>query len=287
MVAGAVSVREEPARTRCGAGGSRRCRMNGGGALQGRHALVTGGGRGIGASIVRSLVGQGARVSLLGRTPATLEALAVELKSSGAQTFCATADVSKRESVDAAFAAARTAFGPIEILINNAGQAISAPITKRDDALWERLLAINLSGTYFGMQAALPDMLQAGFGRIVNIASTAGLTGYPYVAAYCAAKHGVIGLTRAVAREVATRNITVNAVCPGYTDTDLVREAAAKISAVTGRKLEEALQAMTKSNPQGRLIQPDEVANAVAWLCMPGSESVTGQSIVVAGGELM
>jgi len=256
-------------------------------ALQGRHALVTGGGRGIGASVARSLVSRGAKVSLLGRTAATLETLAVDLRSLGAQIFCATADVSRRESVDAAFAAARTLFGPIEILINNAGCAVSSPITKRDDALWERLLAINLSGTYFGMQAALPDMLQAGFGRIINIASTAGLTGYPYVAAYCAAKHGVIGLTRAVAREVASRNITVNAVCPGYTDTDLVREAAAKISAVTGRKLEDALQAMTKSNPQGRLIQPDEIANAVAWLCMPGSESVTGQSIVVAGGELM
>jgi len=138
--------------------------MNDSGALQGRHALVTGGGRGIGASIVRSLVSCGARVSMLGRTAATLQALAAELKSSGAQTFCATADVSKRESVDAAFAAARTLFGPIEILINNAGQAISAPITKRDDALWERLLAINLSGTYFGMQAALPyvDLMWVG-----------------------------------------------------------------------------------------------------------------------------
>ena len=261
--------------------------MNGNGVLQGRHALVTGGGRGIGASIARSLVSHGARVSLLGRTASTLDSLAAELRSAGAQTFCATADVGKRESVDAAFAAARTMFGPIEFLINNAGQAISAPITKRDDVLWERLLAINLSGCYCGIQAALPDMLLGGFGRIVNIASTAGLTGYPYVAAYCAAKHGVIGLTRAVAKEVATRNITVNAVCPGYTDTDLVREAAAKISAVTGRKLEDALQAMTKANPQGRLIRPDEVANAVVWLCLPGSESITGQSIVVAGGELM
>jgi NAD(P)-dependent dehydrogenase (short-subunit alcohol dehydrogenase family) len=256
-------------------------------ALRGRHALVTGGGRGIGASIARSLAGHGAKVSLLGRNAATLETLAAELKSANAETFCVVADVSRRESVDAAFAAARDHFGCIEILINNAGQARSSPATKRDDALWEELLSVNLSGTYFGIQAALPEMLQKGYGRIVNIASTAGLTGYPYVAAYCAAKHGVIGLTRAIAREVATRNITVNAVCPGYTDTDLAREAAAKISAVTGRKVEEALQAMTKGNPQGRLIRPDEIANTVAWLCMPGSESVTGQSIVVAGGELM
>jgi NAD(P)-dependent dehydrogenase (short-subunit alcohol dehydrogenase family) len=257
------------------------------GSLQGRHALVTGGGRGIGASIARLLANSGAKVSLLGRTAATLEALSVELNANGSQTSYMVADVSKRESVDGAFAAARAKFGAIDILVNNAGQASSAPMTKRDDALWQSMLGINLSGTYFGMQAALPDMLQAGFGRIINIASTAGLTGYPYVAAYCAAKHGVIGLTRAVAREVATRNITVNAVCPGYTDTDLVREAAAKISAVTGRKLEEALQAMTKANPPGRLIHPDEIATTVAWLCAPGSESVTGQSIVVAGGELM
>jgi NAD(P)-dependent dehydrogenase (short-subunit alcohol dehydrogenase family) len=250
------------------------------GSLQGRHALVTGGGRGIGASIARLLANSGAKVSLLGRTAATLEALSVELNANGSQTSYMVADVSKRESVDGAFAAARAKFGAIDILVNNAGQASSAPMTKRDDALWQSMLGINLSGTYFGMQ-------QAGFGRIINIASTAGLTGYPYVAAYCAAKHGVIGLTRAVAREVATRNITVNAVCPGYTDTDLVREAAAKISAVTGRKLEEALQAMTKANPQGRLIHPDEIATTVAWLCAPGSESVTGQSIVVAGGELM
>jgi NAD(P)-dependent dehydrogenase (short-subunit alcohol dehydrogenase family) len=157
---------------------------------------------------------------------------------------------------------------------------------KTDDALWQRMLDVNLTGTFHCIQAALPAMLAAGFGRIVNVASTAGQVGYPYVAAYCAAKHGVIGLTRALALEVATRNITVNAVCPGYTDTDLTRESVANIRARTGRSEQEALAALVAHNPQRRLVQPAEVANAVAWLCLPGSESVTGQSISVAGGEV-
>ncbi|MBS0611545.1 MAG: SDR family oxidoreductase [Proteobacteria bacterium] len=255
--------------------------------LEGRHALVTGAGRGIGASIARALAGLGARVSLCGRTDATLRSIGAELSASGAQAAHFVADVSAREQVEAAVAGARAAFGRIDILINNAGQAGSAPITQRNDALWNQMLAVNLSGAYYGIQAVLPEMIKNDFGRIVTIASTAGLTGYAYVAAYCAAKHGVVGLTRAVAREVATRNITVNAVCPGYTDTDIVHESARKIAAVTRRSAAEAVQALTKTNPQGRLVQPDEVANAVAWLCRPGSESVTGQSIVVAGGELM
>jgi NAD(P)-dependent dehydrogenase (short-subunit alcohol dehydrogenase family) len=261
--------------------------MNAHPALAGRHALVTGAGRGIGAAIARSLAAHGAKLTLVGRTAASLAAVAGELRSAGAQTHCVTADVSRRDSLDAAFEAARSTFGNVDILINNAGQAASCPITKRDDRLWNDMLAVNLSGAYFGIQAVVPEMLKNNFGRIVNIASTAGMTGYAYVAAYCAAKHGVIGLTRAVAREVATRNITVNAVCPGYTDTDIVREAANKISKVTGRTLEESVQAMVKTNPQGRLVRPEEVANTVVWLFLPGSESVTGQSIVVAGGELM
>jgi NAD(P)-dependent dehydrogenase (short-subunit alcohol dehydrogenase family) len=149
------------------------------------------------------------------------------------------------------------------------------------------MLAVNLTGTYYGIRAVLPTMIDRQFGRIVNVASTAGVRGYAYVAAYCAAKHGVIGLTRALALEVAQRNITVNAVCPGYTDTDLVRGTIANIQQVTGRSAEEARAALTKSNPQGRLIQPVEVANAVAWLCLPGTEAITGQSIAIAGGEVM
>jgi NAD(P)-dependent dehydrogenase (short-subunit alcohol dehydrogenase family) len=149
------------------------------------------------------------------------------------------------------------------------------------------MLSINLTGTYHGIRAALPGMLERSFGRIVNISSTSGLRGYPYVAAYCAAKHGVIGLTRALALEVAQRHVTVNAVCPGFTETALVQDAIANIRKVTGRSAEAAREALTRTNPQGRLIDPAEVAHAVAWLCLPGSESVTGQSIAVAGGEVM
>ncbi len=149
------------------------------------------------------------------------------------------------------------------------------------------MLAVNLTGTYYGIRAALPAMLERRFGRIVNVASTAGLKGYPYVAAYCAAKHGVIGLTRALALEVAQRNVTVNAVCPGYTETALVQDAIENIQKLTGRSAEDARAALMKGNPQGRLVQPAEVAHAVAWLCLPGSEAVTGQSIAIAGGEVM
>jgi len=253
--------------------------------LAGRHAFVTGAGGGIGTAVSAALVRHGARVTLVGRNRASLEAAA--RAHDATRVSLVQADVAERASIAAAFAAAREAFGPTHILVNSAGQAASAPLHKAKDALWHAMLAVNLTGSYLCIREALPDMLAEGFGRIVTVASTAGLIGYPYVTAYCAAKHGVVGLTRALALEVATKNITVNAVCPGYTDTAIVRDAIANIQAKTGRTTEEARASLVAANPQRRLVRPEEVANAVAWLCLPGAESITGQSIPVAGGEVM
>jgi NAD(P)-dependent dehydrogenase (short-subunit alcohol dehydrogenase family) len=252
--------------------------------LAGRHALVTGASRGIGAAIAERLLAEGAYVTLLGRKLDPLEALARKL---GERAAVVVADVVDAVQMQNGADAASARFGPIDILVNNAGQAASAPLHKMDAALWERMLAVNLTGVYNGIRAVLPSMIERSAGRIINVASTAGLIGYPYVVAYCAAKHGVIGLTRALALEVATRNITVNAVCPGYTDTEIVREAIDNIRSKTGRSQDEALAALVSRNPQRRLIRGEEVANAVVWLCLPGSDSVTGQSIAVAGGEVM
>ena len=246
--------------------------------LQGRHALVTGAARGIGAAIARTLAEEGATLTLLGRNADALAALARELP--GAHGI-AVADVSDERQVREAFEAARA------VLVNNAGQAESAPFAKTSLALWQRMLAVNLTGTFLCAQAALPDMLAAGRGRIVNIASTAGQKGYAYVSAYAAAKHGVIGLTRSLALEVANKGVTVNAVCPGYTDTDILRDSIANIIAKTGRSQAEALAEFAKGNPQQRIVQPHEVAAAVRWLCSDGASAITGQSISVSGGEVM
>jgi NAD(P)-dependent dehydrogenase (short-subunit alcohol dehydrogenase family) len=195
--------------------------------------------------------------------------------------------VADAASVQAAFAHAREQQGLIAILVNNAGQADSAPFTKTSLELWQRMLAVNLTGSFLCAQAALPDMLEAGWGRIVNVASTAGLKGYAYVSAYTAAKHGVIGLTRSLALEVATKGITVNAVCPGYTETDILRDSIANVMKKTGRSEAEARASFAAGNPQGRIVQPEQVADTVRWLCSPAAGAITGQAISVSGGEVM
>jgi NAD(P)-dependent dehydrogenase (short-subunit alcohol dehydrogenase family) len=246
--------------------------------------LVTGGSRGIGAAIAVALSGAGAAVTLAGRDS---DRLAQQVRELGERSQGVVMDVRDPQAVSEGFERALSTFGPVQILVNNAGVARSAPFHKTDSALWQAMLAVNLTGTYLCCRAALPGMLEAGFGRIVNMASTAGLTGYAYVTAYCAAKHGVIGLTRALALETARSAVTVNAVCPGYTDTDMVHQAVANIVAKTGKSEEQARAVLTERNPQQRLVRPEEVANAVLWLCLPGSEAVTGQSISVSGGEVM
>ncbi len=254
--------------------------------LKGKHALVTGGGRGIGMSTAQALLAHGARVTVAGRNGELLASAVSELAQFG-EVGHAVMDVTLAESVNQAFVAARERFGPVGILVNNAGQAQSAPILQTDEALWQQMIAVNLTGAFHCTQAALPDMLEARWGRIVNVVSTAGLTGYRYVSAYCAAKHGVIGLTRSLALELATRGITANAVCPGYTETDMVGNAIANIVAKTGRTEAAARADLAAGNPQKRLVQPQEVANAVAWLCLPGSDAMNGQALAVAGGEVM
>ncbi len=255
------------------------------GRLQGKHALVTGGGKGIGLAIAQALLSEGATVTLAGRSEATLQEAVASLNNATVQYVVM--DVSNVESVQAAFQLSQGRDGHIDILINNAGQASSASFLKTDARLWQNMLDVNLNGSFICMQQALPSMLEAGWGRIVNVVSTAGLKGYAYVSAYCAAKHAVIGLTRAVALEVAAKGVTVNAVCPGYTETDIVKEAVANIVAKTGRTEEQAKAELAAGNPQKRLVQPREVADAVLWLCMDGASAMNGQSIAVAGGEIM
>lgn len=251
--------------------------------LKGKHAVVTGGGRGIGAAIADQLSAAGATVTIMGRNMTVLEEKAKTL-THGLPVAC---DVTDEASVTAAFAAATTAFGPVDILVNNAGAAVSQPFRKTDRAHFQHMLDVNLIGPFLCIQAVLQEMIDKGAGRIINVASTAALKGYGYVTAYSAAKHGVLGLTRSLALEVATKGVTVNAVCPGFTETDIARDAIRNIVEKTGRTKEEAIGELTVHNPQKRLIQPEEVAASVLWLCSESSASITGQAIAVAGGEVM
>jgi NAD(P)-dependent dehydrogenase (short-subunit alcohol dehydrogenase family) len=230
--------------------------------LAGRHALITGGGTGIGAAVARALAAEGAKLTLVGRRREPLETIAQEIRS----VFCCTADVTDRAQVDAAFATARAAHGPISILVNNAGAAAGLPFAKVTEAQWRDLLAVNLDGVFHCCQAALPDLLAAEAGRIVTIASMAGLHGFAYAAPYIAAKHGAVGLTRALAAEYAGTRLRVNAVCPGFVETEMTLRSVANITAKTGRSAEAARAELVRLNPSGRLIAPDEVAAAVVEL---------------------
>jgi len=251
--------------------------------LTGHHAVVTGAGSGIGRATAERLAEAGCQVTLIGRHVARLTETADRI---GDLAFAAPADVTDPDALGAAIEVGRDRFGPVDILINNAGAASSAPFLKTDADAFRAMLALNLEAPAEAARLVLPGMLTRRWGRIVNVASTAGLKGYAYVSAYVAAKHGLVGLTRALALEVASKGVTVNAVCPGFTDTDLVSRSVEAIAGKTGRSEDEARAALAASNPQGRLITPDEVAQTIVWLCGDGASGINGAAVPVAGGEL-
>ncbi|MFC7047735.1 SDR family NAD(P)-dependent oxidoreductase [Emcibacter nanhaiensis] len=253
------------------------------GKFKGKHAVITGGGRGIGAAIADALAAEGAKLTLLGRNEEVLKAKAETLPAA----LPLSCDVTDQAAVEAVIAQAREAHGPVDILVNNAGAAHPAPFMKTSSEQLQSMLDVNLMGPWYCIQAVLPEMQERDSGRIVNIASTAALIGYKYVTAYAAAKHAVQGMTRSLALELAGRNITINSVCPGFTETDIAFDAIENIMSKTGRSREEAIAELAKHNPQKRFIQPEEVASAVLWLCEDINRSMTGQAISVAGGEVM
>ena len=249
----------------------------------GRHALITGGGTGIGAAIAARLSEMGTRITVVGRRLEPLREVADGLDGAQAVPF----DVTNEAAVEEGLTTVTELFGPVDVLINNAGAADSSPFARTTSDAWRAMLEVNLTSAFLMSRAVLPGMVERGWGRIVAIASTAGLKGYAYVAAYCAAKHGVIGMIRSLALEVATKGVTANAVCPGYTETELLSESVANIVDKTGASEDEARAQLLESNPQGRFVSPEEVAEAAAWLAGPNAGAITGQAIVVAGGEVM
>lgn len=246
--------------------------------LAGKRVLITGGGSGVGADMALAFAQAGAEVVIAGRRLAALEQIAAQHPAIRGIA----ADVTDEASVQALFAES----GVVDIVIANAGAAESAPLTKTPLATWQNMLAVNLTGVFLTLREGLMQLQQRDWGRLIVVASTAGLKGYAYVAPYAAAKHGAVGLVRSLALEVATKGITVNALCPGFLDTEMTERSVATIMQKTGRSREDAVAALAFTNPQQRLIQPSEVSSAALWLCAKGSEGINGQALAIAGGEL-
>jgi 3-hydroxybutyrate dehydrogenase len=253
----------------------------------GRVALVTGGGRGIGRAIALALARDGFDVAVVGRSRATLDGVAHEIDGIGRRSFAATCDVTSARDVGGAVEAVRGRLGRIDVLVNNAGVAESAPLKNLDEAHWDRTIAVNLKGTYLCTRAVLEEMVGRGSGRIINIASIAGRVGFAYTSAYCASKHGVLGFTRAAALELARKGVTVNAICPGWVDTEMTVSSIERIVRTTGRSAAEARRALEAMSPQQRLIRPEEVAAVAVFLAGDAAAGITGQAIDVDGGEVM
>ncbi len=262
--------------------GNRRCKFRDMEAnLAGKQALVTGGGRGIGAAIATALAAAGARVTVCGRGAADVQAVAAVIGGRGL-----VADLTDRASTDALIAAVVES-GGADILVNNAGAAESAPLERTTDAIWDRIMELDATAPFRLTRALVPGMVKAGWGRVVNIASNAGVTGYAYSAAYCAAKHAMVGWTRSLAVDLARTGVTLNAICPGWVETRMVEEAVARIAAKTGRSEAEARSSLAGMSPQRRMIQPDEVAYTAVMLCAEGARGIHGQTLVIDGGAVM